>query len=480
MNQKTNSFVKLSAVIIFLTFISITLTISGQTSINTDGSQADASAMLDIQSTERGFLPPRMNTAQRDDIDNPATGLLIFNTDSACIEHFDGSEWNDLCTGNSKAPQGTPSANGPEGVGMTADGSIADPSAMLDVKADDLGFLMPRMTTAQRDDIYSPATGLLIYNTDSTCPEMYDGTYWYDFCTSNSKAPQGSPTSNSAGGIAITPDGSLADTSAMLEVKSTEKGFLMPRMTTAGRDAIANPAEGLMIYNTDDNEINFFDGTSWMSLTPPSWTCGDDLTDARDGKVYGTVLIGSQCWMKENLNIGTRIDGANDQTDNGTIEKYCYDDDENNCDVYGGLYQWDEMMQYVTTEGVQGICPTGWHIPTDEEWKILEGNADTQYGVGDPEWDGTSYRGYDAGKRLKTTTGWHQNSGTNAVGFSALPGGYRYTDGGFYLLGDECHWWSATAYGSSGAWFRNLSYDNAKVLRYHFSVLGYSVRCLRD
>jgi len=89
------------------------------------------------------------------------------------------------------------------------------------------------------------------------------------------------------------------------------------------------------------------------------------FTDARDGKTYNTVLIGTQCWMRENLNIGTRIDGSQNQTDNGTIEKYCYDDLESNCDIYGGLYQWDEAMQYVTTQGVQGICPAGWHLPTD-------------------------------------------------------------------------------------------------------------------
>jgi uncharacterized protein (TIGR02145 family) len=63
--------------------------------------------------------------------------------------------------------------------------------------------------------------------------------------------------------------------------------------------------------------------------------------------------------MAENLNIGTRIDGANNQANNGTIEKYCYSDNTSNCDTYGGLYQWDEAMQYVTTEGTQGICPSG-------------------------------------------------------------------------------------------------------------------------
>ena len=75
--------------------------------------------------------------------------------------------------------------------------------------------------------------------------------------------------------------------------------------------------------------------------------------------------------MAENLNVGTRINGSGSQTNNSTIEKYCYDDNEANCTTYGGLYQWDESMQYSTMPGVQGICPTGWHLPTDAEWTTL-------------------------------------------------------------------------------------------------------------
>lgn len=78
--------------------------------------------------------------------------------------------------------------------------------------------------------------------------------------------------------------------------------------------------------------------------------------------------------LAQNLNVGTRINGLQEQTNNGIIKKYCYGDLDSNCNVYGGLYQWDEAMQYVTTEGVKGICPTGWHLPTDAEWCTL-----TQY-----------------------------------------------------------------------------------------------------
>jgi len=92
-----------------------------------------------------------------------------------------------------------------------------------------------------------------------------------------------------------------------------------------------------------------------------NFTCGSPVLYG--GETYQTILIGSQCWFQENLNVGTRINGSSNQTDNGEIEKYCYNNLDANCVTYGGLYQWDEAMQYVTTAGTQGICPDGWHIP---------------------------------------------------------------------------------------------------------------------
>ena len=101
------------------------------------------------------------------------------------------------------------------------------------------------------------------------------------------------------------------------------------------------------------------------------WECSMGLEDFRDGQIYNTVQIGEQCWMAENLNIGTQINIISEQTDNGVLEKYCYNNDVANCEVYGGLYQWQESMQYSSQQAVQGICPLGWHIPTDEEFIIL-------------------------------------------------------------------------------------------------------------
>lgn len=224
------------------------------------------------------------------------------------------------------------------------------------------------------------------------------------------------------------------------------------------------------------NQVNF---------TTLNWQCGDNFIDPRDGQTYTTVQIGTQCWMAENLNIGTRINGGNNQTDNGIIEKYCYNNDEANCDVYGGLYQWDEMMQYTTVLGVQGICPPGWYLPSDEDWTAM-----TDYVSSQLEYLCNSNTTYIA-KALAAKTNWTTSTNTCAIGnnlnannatnFTALPGGYRYPNGAFYYISYFGSWWSSTEYSSASAWYRYMDYTNANVSRDDGSEgYGFSVRCLRD
>jgi uncharacterized protein (TIGR02145 family) len=210
-----------------------------------------------------------------------------------------------------------------------------------------------------------------------------------------------------------------------------------------------------------------------------SFNCGDVFVDSRDGQSYETVQIGDQCWMAENLNIGSQIDGSEEMTDNGTIEKYCFNNDPANCETYGGLYQWDEIMNYTTTEGVQGICPEGWHLPTDADWCILEQVVDSTITC-----NSTGNRGVDGGGKLKETGTLHwecDNTGaTNSSGFTALPGGWR-SFGNFVNMNWEGSWWSSSEYDNTNAWHRGLFCDNAQVVRHNDQkIFGRSVRCLRD
>jgi uncharacterized protein (TIGR02145 family) len=210
--------------------------------------------------------------------------------------------------------------------------------------------------------------------------------------------------------------------------------------------------------------------------------CPGTPTVSYEGQEYNTIQVFSQCWLKENLNAGTMIDGTKYMTENDTLEKYCYENDPAYCTEYGALYQWDEMMQYTTQPGARGICPPGWHVPADEEWKVLEGAVDKQYAIGDPAWDTLYYRGFDSGYNLKTTTGWNflNSNGIDLFDYSAKPAGMRLFYGNFLNLEGSTVWWSSNECNSTHAIYRTLStYENIS-RDFLDKVDGFSVRCLKD
>ena len=214
-----------------------------------------------------------------------------------------------------------------------------------------------------------------------------------------------------------------------------------------------------ILYSCSSNESNI---ASEKTVKP----CPGTPTVTYNGKTYNTVQIGNQCWLKENLDVGTMID-SNRSSDNGVIEKYCYDNDSSNCDKYGGLYEWNEVMQYVTTEWTQGICPDGWHITTNSEFLILE-----------------AFLNDEATKVVEanqTTSGY---TATNESGFSALFSGYRNNDlGSFYGLGTRTCFWTSTETSSNTAVRVMLGFDYSGI---HFGDGnydkndGFCIRCLKD
>lgn len=208
---------------------------------------------------------------------------------------------------------------------------------------------------------------------------------------------------------------------------------------------------------------------SWKpDTTAIPFICGDTLYDVRDGNYYETIQIGEQCWMKENLNFET-----------GT--SWCYFNSSNYCDVLGRLYSWPTIMNgspssNTVPSGVKGICPDGWHLPSDNEWCILTQHIDSTI-----DCSITGYNGTDVGDKMKDTIYWNEiSNGTNESGFSALPGGcmgiYHFDD--LYLYS---YMWSATEDDSGYAWMRKLSYGLPSVGRFFFSKnRGASVRCVKD
>jgi uncharacterized protein (TIGR02145 family) len=224
-------------------------------------------------------------------------------------------------------------------------------------------------------------------------------------------------------------------------VAQTDTMFIMKSGAVVAKYNVNNQVDSVIFYKPTIKE-------------PTSGT----FTDARDGNVYNWVKIGNQVWMAENLNY-TPVGG----------NSWCYNNITTNCNTLGRLYDWATIMNgdlssTANPSGVKGVCPTGWHLPSDAEWTQLE-----------------NYVGVEAaGYKLKATSGWWPSDGTDEFGFKALPGGVYYMDGIFEGLLDG-FWWSATEASSSTAMIRSLFYtDYVLGIGSSNKGYGYSVRCVRD
>ena len=226
--------------------------------------------------------------------------------------------------------------------------------------------------------------------------------------------------------------------------------------------------------------------SSSIAMAAPCKTESEDnceygtLTDNRDGQTYKTVKIGDQIWMAENLNYAYLQPTASLDS-----SSFCYNDSAEYCAKYGRLYTWAAAMDSVgtwSTNGkgcgngktclptypVRGVCPEGWHLPTQEEFETLINAVGGQS---------------KAGKMLRFTSGWNSNgNGTDAYGFSALSVGWRYEYGSYYGNGEEVDFWSSTEYNNISAIYRYLHYDDENLLGENFGSKrdGFSVRCVKD
>jgi len=223
----------------------------------------------------------------------------------------------------------------------------------------------------------------------------------------------------------------------------------------------------------------------------PDITYGDGVTDI-DGNEYATVIIGNQEWMAENLRV-TRDAEGND------IDRYCYEDDPDWCDFYGGLYTWttlmnDENSSSNKTANVQGICPTGWYVPSQETWIAL---VDYLLSQGFPNSSTNQSGASNALKSCRKVNSplggecntsehprWNSSSihhGFDKFGFSALPGGARVLNGNFIDVGGVGYWWSATESNSFSSWYINIGSSGGSLSGWNASKgNSYSIRCVRD
>jgi uncharacterized protein (TIGR02145 family) len=311
-------------------------------------------------------------------------------------------------------------------------------------------------------------------------------------CTTNAQVGIGIPTSQ-------------IDPSAQLQVSSTTKGFLPPTMTIAQRNAIASPAQGLMIFCTDcggSGQPQFYSGSSWRSMlrsdtrdgitthacgTPnihnPSLIYGSMID--QEGNGYNTIVIGTQEWMAENLKTSIYRNGDAIPTGLSNAEwqyvqgqgAWAYYNNQSNYDCpYGKLYNW-----YAVAD-TRNLCPVGWHVPTTQEWAIL-----------------IDYLGGEAvaGGKMKSTALWSSEDyilydpdtfepvpvppipASNSSGFSALGGGDRGEYGDYVGMTQLGQYWSSTGGGFS--WSQKLEHG----ADWTYSPAGgpnngYSVRCVHD
>jgi len=385
-------------------------------------------------------------------------------------------------------------ANGNVGIGTVS----PDESALLDLNSNSKGLLIPRMTQAEIEAISSPADGLQVYNID-------DGKL-YIFVISQAEWKEisyGASTLTTAAILEIGTGGNCTNTlvygnyEELCALRVYEYVTIEVNVTSVGAYTISTDTINGYYFSTSgtfiSNGIHNIDlagsgipvaaqtdnftvtasnggGTCTFGITvEPGFVCGTVLIDDRDGQSYNTVQIDIQCWMQENLNTGTKINILDStSSNNGIIEKYCYNDIEDSCLVYGGYYYWNEMMEYSTVEGSQGICPDRWHIPSNNiDWYVLE----------------TVLTGNTGGK-MKETGYIHWSSpntnATNESDFTALPCGY-YDNNLFTWdgIGLEGSFWSS----NDNNIFPNcyfLWYDNG-LLTSSFDDSGvHPVRCIKD
>jgi len=212
-------------------------------------------------------------------------------------------------------------------------------------------------------------------------------------------------------------------------------------------------------------------GNDWHNPATSTQYCKNGTTLAQygsleyAGQTYRTVEIGTQIWMAENLNY------------NASNSK-CFKDSEDNCTTYGRLYDWLTAMNGATfsntnPSGIRGVCPSGWHLPSDDEWATL-----------------TDFVGGSAGTKLKATSGWNSYNGTDDYGFSALPGGCcsSFPDYGEYFIGSSGSWWSTTkntlSYEGNDYTCKYMApyyyYIDLSAIISHKANLFCSVRCVQD
>ncbi|NTW31369.1 MAG: hypothetical protein HGB12_01845 [Bacteroidetes bacterium] len=554
--------------------------------INVTGNDANAAAMLDVQSdtssdnSSQGLLIPRMSTARRNAITTPVpASLLIYNTTTKCFEFFENGVWQTiscsctsaptavnastslttLCAGSTlmligsatgatnwswTGPNGfTSSSQSPAISNITTNGTgvytLTASNACGTATAVSTASVTVNSSLAASVSIAAVPSGAICTGTSITftATPTNGGTtpsyQWKKGATNISGETNSTYTSTTLANsdvITCVLTSSNACASSLQAISSGISMTVNPNPTasasnngpvteggtltlTGGNGSLTSYSwSGPNSYSSNSQSpvlcaTTAMAGTYTITVTNSNgctssastivtvnFTCGNTLTDCRDGKTYTTVSIGDQCWMAQNLNYGNQVI-INTSITQTTNQKWCYDDNASKCITYGGMYQWSYATGQASGSGgvscnpcgpttghggVRGLCPSGWHIPSDLEFDQMEyfiENNSSSYSLSYFQTT-TGYRGSTIGSKMKGVDsnypGW---SSTNTSGFAMLPGGIVY--GGSCYIGSYAGFWTASEDGLGSAWSRLISEQSNRGAQGH-EESGYSVRCIKD
>jgi uncharacterized protein (TIGR02145 family) len=453
--------------------------------INSTGNVPNSSAMLDVSATNKGLLIPNVEltgTTNAGPITSPAVSLLVYNI-ATTGDVTPGFYYNSGSTG---FPVWTKLLTN------VADGSETKVTAGTNLTITGIGttaspYVVGRSPGTNQGDIqYWNGTawvmvtvgqpGQLLLLSASGIP------VWTGLATLTTTAASSIAETTATSGGNITSDGGASVTVRGVCWNTSANPTIANSKTTdaIGTGSFTSNISGLTLgttyylraYATNNvgtaygNEITF----KTLAITYNSGLTYGKMTD-NYGNEYKTITIGTQTWMAENLKTtkyrnGEEISNVTDDAEWADLatSAYCwYNNDPANKAIYGGIYNWHAVADS------RNIAPVGWHVATDADWTTL-----------------TTFLGSGAGLSLREAGTGHWNTpntdASNSVGFTALPGGYRYGyDGAFHDVGYYGYWWSSTVYNSINAWVRYLIYYSTDVTRlYGYKSHGYSVRCVRD
>ena len=477
-----------------------------QLKVGNNSTSINASAALEIESTDKGFLLPRMTTAQRNAISSPAEGLKIYNTESKCEEYFNGTGWINSCTGSISPSGGGNASSGGTAV-VSSWTSTVGCSVGAGTNNSPAGVIRGGVNETMVQGVAAPATATITLVANVTTAGTYTiftntingvtfsaaGTFGATGNQTVTLTPSGTPTlaGNYMWATNLTPSinvyGSVITTSAPLGSSYTAHfNGIISGVHNGGTEANASQTTGEL----------FSSNTTCQSKPISAQGCGGvSSVTASSGRVHNTVSINGQCWLQTNLitapsvynNYTTTSWTAtspgdqgywgyyHDVTPNGTAGWKSTEPAANE----GRLYQWCGAMDATISERSRGICPAGWHVPSDCEWMYLEhgqGMSIAQQTT-NGAWraDGADNQGTPGYKLRSSGTGQ-----TNASGFFGLLAGTRGTSGTFFNRTSNGNWWSSSATGADAS-VRSLFTGFRGVYRASSSkAYGFSVRCLKD